>query len=599
MPSLTETVKKYKSLSFNSVHSMLTGMTDSGVQHAFTVGDKCNTGGTKWKVTSLSSPMTLANFKPLTPVLLSDYANLGESTSNTTLINELISYLSEIGGGTIYDTGNGFGIDGDILYKSNVLMYGVYSGRGDEEKGSRFIKLADCDGVRFGNLEEDRVDNIDIRGWGVDGKGFGGKGWSLDNLHYFNLDMLWSVNNNGEGFDFYYTWSGTVGFLYSKGNTKNYRIFYQTNSVQCDHLYSSSANKGSKIGLDFGGSLGWTIDKYTHEGEANYPVNLLGYMEGCAINSMYLEFDYTNAGIIQVIRSNGVDETQLNHSNKIGDITMIVNNIVALTSPLISILNNHDIFEINKVWMRLQGSADISSQDLIRFNQNTLSGEIKGARIKNVNIEDETTGGSTVYAVFFQGITTPDATCENITCTKPLTVVYGSDELDPSSGVRLINEASPTNLKTPRWIGEDVIAASNRSYKAIGKTITSWSRLSNGDEMVQNANFDAEDGWDVQGNCQITGGVLDYIFGVGVADCSQQLDVESGKTYRIRFNVTGYTAGNVDVSCGGVAIASINGNGSVDTTFVAISSTKLLFSATEASNMNVTYCSVKEEENLV
>lgn len=72
-PMIVQGVEKV----FSTVNDMLEGKLTTGMKHKFSVGDQCSTGAITWRVTSISTPMTLMNFAQITKRKVVDFIPVG------------------------------------------------------------------------------------------------------------------------------------------------------------------------------------------------------------------------------------------------------------------------------------------------------------------------------------------------------------------------------------------------------------------------------------------------------------------------------------------------------------------------------------------
>lgn len=106
-------------LEFSSVQNMLNGVLVGGGSHTFTPGEKCSSGGTLWGVVSVSSPMTLADFKCLSQYAHSyDWGVRGDAgaTINDTALQQAFDDQRDYGLQLIHPLG-------DIHYQFPVFIW--------------------------------------------------------------------------------------------------------------------------------------------------------------------------------------------------------------------------------------------------------------------------------------------------------------------------------------------------------------------------------------------------------------------------------------------------------------------------------------------
>jgi hypothetical protein len=105
--------------------------------------------------------------------------------------------------------------------------------------------------------------------------------------------------------------------------------------------------------------------------------------------------------------------------------------------------------------------------------------------------------------------------------------------------------------------------------EATGKTITGYGDLQKADgvELVTNGTFDTDSDWTKGTGWTISGGVATGSNTNG--SCSQQLAVIAGKTYYLKYTVSGYTGGSVQVQIGNSGGYTITANGNYTDIIVA------------------------------
>ncbi|MGO1158724.1 hypothetical protein ACTL4S_07900 [Acinetobacter lwoffii] len=537
----------------------------------------------------------LESLRKSAPVLVDDYWVNGMADWGIAA-QAAIDDLSEKGGGRLFFPSRIYDTSQTITFKSNIFYDGEFRGERGGLNGVLFRKNGNYIGIRLGETTLKRCDDIIIRNIAVDGNNYDYDGWSCEHLHYFDIDNLTSIRNKGvgRGFNFYYSWTGKIGQLFSMWNDVNYRFFFQCNALSIGHLYSSTANGGAtKVGLQIGGLLGIDIQRITHEGDARYPVQILGYSQALNINSCYLEFDHTAAGIINAIYSNAADDAQRNYAVNIKNLMLIANNIT-VASPLIYASNSHKGLKVENAYIRLQGSADFSTVPVMKVNNSGANTDASNVVFDQIHINDSTTGNATTtYGLAFQGSKTTDGKATNITTTKAtLKNTWGGLDYDQRVDGRIGAQLTPIGTVAPRYIGERFTATTkNRLYTANGLGLGDWARVDGAVELVDEPLFAAQGAWTLGAGWSVSGGDL-VLNGTGAV--SQQLDVKAGKYYRVRFEIKDRTSGSVSVGLGGVALGEFSANTVYDQIIRAVNFNPLTLNTAISGSLKFNYFSICE-----
>lgn len=135
-----------------------------------------------------------------------------------------------------------------------------------------------------------------------------------------------------------------------------------------------------------------------------------------------------------------------------------------------------------------------------------------------------------------------DWTKSNITATRDVAGIDG----ESSTGSKLVASANNGTVRQDVTSGSSARITSVFARRRAGTGAVYISQgETTGSELVTNGGFDADTDWTKSAEATITAGVLRITAAVANQATYQAISLTAGKIYRVRFTVSGYSAGNV------------------------------------------------------